>query len=207
VDRQGRHHAARRLHRQLAEGSRSPDLRQRRWSRNATDTATSSTPPTAAAFDGSPGLPMLGYLAGWPPGRVHRVGQPSRTGSATQAHPEFKSRPTKPAPLFRRVHCGRRRTGRLPVSATSRGVGSPHLATSRTGPFSQHPRCLSERPHRLCPMAEATICVDRRCERTRRERYIGYLRESGRAPSSPEAGAGRRSQPSPLLGRGTRGSA
>jgi CTP synthase len=67
------------------------------------------------------GLRLLGRVPRRPARRVHRARGPPVLGR-TQAHPEFKSRPDRPAPLFREL-VGRRRwrgpRGGLPACSTS----------------------------------------------------------------------------------------
>ena len=96
----GRHPAPRRLHRRARpRARRSPRPTAPPWCPSATGTATSSTAGTAASSR-TPGSSAAGCrpTAGWSsssscPRHPFWVG--------TQAHPEFKSRPNKPAPLFR----------------------------------------------------------------------------------------------------------
>ena len=100
--RQGRHDAPRRvLRRARSRAARSPRPTARWWSASATATATSSTPTTAPASR-APGFVCCGTS---PDKRlvefIELPGHPFWVG--TQAHPEFKSRPDRPHPLFREL--------------------------------------------------------------------------------------------------------
>ena len=99
--RPGRHHAARAPAGRPDRGQRrARGVRHRRASRSGTGTATSSTTPTARSSR-RPGL----VFSGTNPdnGLVEFVELPADVHPyyvATQAHPELRSRPTRPHPLF-----------------------------------------------------------------------------------------------------------
>ena len=100
--RQGRDDAARRVPRDArTPGRSSPRSTARRPCPSATATATRSTPATAVGWR-PPAWPAPGTS---PDGRlvefVELPGHPFWVG--TQAHPEFKSRPDRPHPLFREL--------------------------------------------------------------------------------------------------------
>ena len=101
VERHGRHHAAGRREAVLP-GAREPRarrLRRRTWSTSVTATASRST--TSCGRSSRP--PAWSISGTTPDGRlVEIVELPDHPWFvASQFHPEFKSRPTRPAPLFR----------------------------------------------------------------------------------------------------------
>ncbi len=126
--RQGRHDAPRRLLRR-AEPGIAGRRRLRRDGRERAPPPPLRVQPaaTAASFDGS-GFVCSGTS---PDGRlvefIELAGHPFWVG--TQAHPEFKSRPDRPAPLFRE----------FVAAALDRGRGSPAASVPRRGRCRRRP--------------------------------------------------------------------
>ncbi len=131
--RHGRHDAPRRLRGPAAArlaGGRG--LRRRPWCPSGTATATSSTRAYRARFDDG----HFVCSGSSPDGRlvefIELHGHPYWVG--TQAHPELKSRPTRPAPLFRELDRAPPSTGPRagrPTSSTWTTSGSRRRGRSR----------------------------------------------------------------------------
>ena len=115
--RHGRHDAPRRVPGEARCRARSCARRTaKRSSTSGTATATRSTTSYRRRLEEA-GLVLLGHLARRPARRVRRAAaRRTRSSSRTQAHPEFKSRPDRPHPLFAAfVQAARDRAeGRLP---------------------------------------------------------------------------------------------
>ena len=145
--RHGRHDAARPLPRQARRGLDRPARSTTRpTSRSATGTATRSTTPTAAQLEEA-GLRFSGTS---PDGRlVEYVELPRDVHPyfvATQAHPEFRSRPTRPHPLFAgliEAAVARQDRALVELTAADRLDGLTGVAR-RWSPSSRSP---TRRPH------------------------------------------------------------
>ena len=148
--RHGRHDAPRRLRRPAApRARRSPRPTAPPSCPSATATATSSTRSYRARFDESD----LWCSGTSPDGRlvefIELRGHPFWVG--TQAHPELKSRPTRPAPLFRELVGAALGPGRGPQAAPLRPRRRPARSsisrvTAAASPSSA--RTSSSRPRR-----------------------------------------------------------
>ena len=117
--RHGRHHAPGRLSGQAGAPTRWwPRPTGTSWSTSATATATRSTPGTGPAWR-APGWSARGArstTAWWSSSRL--PGHPFLVG--TQAHPEFKSRPDNPHPLFKALVGAALRSGGGPLPEAHR---------------------------------------------------------------------------------------
>ena len=197
--RHGRHDAPRRLPGQARAGThRAARPTARRSCTSGTVTATSSTTGTAprsrsAAWccsGTSPDDRLVEFIE-LPPTHPFFVG--------TQAHPEFKSRPDRPHPLFAAfVRAARDRAeGRRPAAAADRGRSRPapaaDLVSRRSG---------SSAPRRSATPASSASPTSRSQARRR------AVRPARRAPSRRGRGrAGRRPTASVLLVRQYRAAA
>ena len=179
---------------ELAEGSIvARGLRRAPTSRSGTGTATRSTTPTATQLEaGRAGLLRAPRrTAGWSSSSSCPA-TCTRTSSATQAHPELRSRPTRPHPLFaglveaaldRQRSCGSRSTSRCAAGRAPRptmsGSRRRRTARDRTDP------CLAGHESTVSPDGcGIAVRDDRSAPGTARRRSA----RRGRAP-----GRGRRS--------------
>ena len=171
---------------------------------SATATATSSTPPTAAALRGR----RLRCCRALSPDRrlvefIELADHPFWVG--TQAHPEFKSRPDRPHPLFRE----------LIAAALARAEGrNPHLSrsTARSSCRARHEPRRDRRVPRFRRLGERTVHqghIWRRRGRRRSRRptattlrprhrpLAGRRRRRARCCSTPRAAVGGARAPVP----------